>query len=203
VRWSRYPVRWGRWRRVVRCGRVPVGAASALAAACVLLSACGQRASQLVPGPAEVAAGPVDCDAYAGRGLLVRAESRQAFRAALGEPDSVVRATVPNRHDPSVTDTVVALHFAELSAVLWKPGHAGATDLLEQVEVRANRYLRWPSLGIGARAEEVVAALSPPHERSATRLVYQCGPSEAEAEPLVFELVAGRVRRVLFNRYVD
>ncbi|MGV2384752.1 MAG UNVERIFIED_CONTAM: hypothetical protein LOD86_05720 [Thermobifida fusca] len=176
--------------------------------ACALLAACGKRTPPAAPDPEptrlrEVAAEPVDCDAYAARGLLVQAESREAFRAALGEPDSVITATVPNRHDPAITDTVVALYYADLSAIIWKPGYEGARDLLEHVEVRDNRYLRWPSLGIGARARNIITALGPPKEQSPTQLVYECGPSEAVPEPLVFELRAGRVRRVVFNRYVD
>ena len=183
-------------------------AATTLAVACTLCVACGKRTPQLALGPeptrgAVLAAEPVDCHAYATRGLLVQAESREAFRAALGEPDSVITATVPNRHDPAITDTVVALYYADLSAIIWKPGYEGARDLLEHVEVRDNRYLRWPSLGIGARARNIITALGPPKEQSPTQLVYECGPSEAVPEPLVFELRAGRVRRVVFNRYVD
>lgn len=183
--------------------------ATTLALACTLLAACGKRTPQpAAPDPepsriTEVAAEPVDCHAYAERGLLVRAESRQAFRAALGEPDSVRTETVPNRHDPAVTDTVVALYYADLTAIVWKPGYPDARDLLEYVEVRDNRYLRWPALGIGARARDVIAALGEPVEQSPTRLVFLCGPSEAVDEPLVFELRAGRVRSVAFSRYVD
>lgn len=185
--------------------RGPARMATTLAVACVLLAACGMRAPAPVPEPepVQIKAEPVDCDAYADRGLLIPADSRQTFRATLGEPDSVVTALVTNRHDPSVTDTVVALYFAELSAVIWRPGHEGAKDLVEQVEVRANRYLRWPSLGIDARARGIIAALGPPREQSITRLVYRCGSAEAETEPLVFELAAGRVRRVVFSWYVD
>ena len=175
-----------------------------LAIVCLFLPACGKRPQhQLVPEPTVVAVEPVDCDAYATRGLLVQGESREAFRAALGEPDSVRTETVPNRHDPAITDTVVALYYADLTAIIWKPGYEGARDLLEHVEVRDNRYLRWPALGIGARARDVIAALGQPKQQSPTQLVYECGPSEAVAEPLVFELRAGRVRRVVFNRYVD
>ena len=183
--------------------------ATSLALTCTLLAACGKRAAQpAAPDPepsgiTEVAAEPVDCHAYAERGLLVRAESREAFRAALGEPDSVQTETVPNRHDPAVTDTVVALYYADLTAIVWKPGYPDARDLLEYVEVRDNRYLRWPSLGIGARAGDVIAALGEPVEQSPTRLVFLCGPSEAVDEPLVFELRTGRVRSVAFSRYVD
>lgn len=176
--------------------------------ACALLAACGKRTPPAAPDPEptrlrEVAAEPVDCDAYAARGLLVQAESREAFRAALGEPDSVRMETVPNRHDPAVVDTVVALYYTDLTAIVWKPGYPEARDLLEHVEVRSNRYLRWPSLGIGARARDIIAALGQPFEKSPARLVYHCGPSEAVDEPLVFGLRAGRVRSVAFNRYVD
>lgn len=183
-------------------------AATMLAVACTLLAACGKRTPQLALGPepargAVLAAEPVDCHAYAERGLLVQAESREAFRAALGEPDSVATVTVPNRHDPAVVDTVVALYYTDLTAIVWKPGYPEARDLLEHVEVRSNRYLRWPSLGIGARARDIIAALGQPVEESPARLVYHCGPSEAVDEPLVFGLRAGRVRSVAFNRYVD
>lgn len=181
-----------------RCGAVVLYA---------LVTACGARTpDRPAPGevqPAEVAAEPVDCDTYADGALLVRAESREEFVAALGEPDSVTTVTWPNRHDGTITDTIVALHFAELSAVLWRPGHEGAGELLEHVEVRGNRHLRWPTLGIGAAAGEITDALGPPTERSPNRMVYRCGADEAEAEPLVFMLANGTVERVMFNWYVD
>lgn len=188
----------GSSRVLRRCGPVVLYA---------LLAACGARTpDRPAPGEApsaEVAAEPVDCDTYADRALLVRANSREGFVAALGEPDSVKTVTWPNRHDATVTDTIVALHFAELSAVLWRPGHEGASELLEHVEVRGNRHLRWPTLGIGAAADEITATLGRPAERSPSRMVYRCGADEAEAEPLVFMLAAGTVERVMFNWYVD
>lgn len=50
--------------------------------------------------------------------LLVRTESREAFRAALGESDCVATATVRHGHDPAVTDTVVGLYCADLTAIM-------------------------------------------------------------------------------------
>ena len=85
-----------------RCGTVVLYA---------LVTACGARTSDRpAPGevqPAEVAAEPVDCDTYADGALLVRAESREEFVAALGEPDSVTTVTWPNRHDGTVTECEV------------------------------------------------------------------------------------------------
>ena len=117
-------------------------------------------------------------------GLFVQSGSREAFRAALGEPDSVRTETVPNRHDPAITDTVVALYYADLTAIIWKPGYEGARDLLEHVEVRSNRYLRWPSRG----SAPVPATSSP---RSASR---------RSSRPRNSSTNAGRRRRRL-NRW--
>lgn len=66
-----------------------------------------------------------------GRGI-VQAELRKAFRAAREEPDSVRTETVPNRHDPAVTDAVVGqkhAHRAPSSGSLAAKGGATCSSM--------------------------------------------------------------------------
>lgn len=184
-------------------------AAFALVAVCSGAAACGaDRGADEGQASADTAAADSDvaevtCAAYAEQGLRVDARSREAYRAALGEPDSVASETVANRHVPGVTDTIFRWHYPGLTTQIWKPGTEGGTDLLDRVEVRSDDHLAWPELGIGTRAERIVQAFGPPMERSEQRIEYACGSGMGAETVVAFLLEGGRVSEVHFDMYVD
>jgi hypothetical protein len=145
-------------------------------------------------------AGQARCDTFALHGLRVPVATRKELAAALGASDSIHARAQPNRHDPSVTDSLVTVHYAGLTAVHLLPG--GERDLVDHVIVTDNRHLR-SDVGIGAEAEAVVARFGQPVRRSGAELVFQCGEEIAADAPIVFQLANGRVQRIVFNYYVD
>lgn len=176
---------------------------------CSGAAACGaDRGADEGQAPADTAAAGSDvaevtCATYAEEGLRVDARSREAYRDALGEPDSVASETVENRHVPGVIDTIFRWHYPGLTTQIWKPGTEGGTDLLDRVEVRSDDHLAYPELGIGTRAERIVQAFGAPMERSEERIEYACGSGMAAETVVVFLLEGGRVSQVHFDMYVD
>src|SRR5690606_23931130 len=106
---------------------------------------------------------------------------------------------VPNRHVAGVMDTLFAVHYPGLAVHIHRPGPGG--ELVSSVEVAANRYLRYPAIGVsGAAVEE---AFGPPDERSDSTLTYLCTSCMAGDDPVEIVVHDGRVRRVRFGYYVD
>jgi hypothetical protein len=143
----------------------------------------------------------ISCDRFVAEGLSVRADTREEFRAALGEPERVEANTEPNRHNPGVTDSIFRVHHPGLVAQIRRPAVGG--DMLERVEVSGNRHLAYPSLGVGAPADRITSTLGPPQQRTDRQLVYQCGAEIQPEEPVIFRLEGGSVAEVWFTRYVD
>lgn len=144
----------------------------------------------------------LDCDTLAAT-LLRTAATRSALAEAYGEPDSVAVATEPNRHMPDATDSLFVVHYPGLAVTLRTP--PSARDLVAAVTVTDNRYLAYPSIGIGTREEAVIAALGEPHERAegdgTTVLTYACG--EEVEQPVTFDIRDGVVVRIEASYYVD
>ena len=133
-------------------------------------------------------------------GVRVPKESRQEVIAVLGRPDSARSVAEANRHDPAVTDSLVVLYYPGLRLDYRV---SGGKDLLEVTDVSDNRYLKYPMIGVGASATNIIHALGPPWERTDSAYSYDCGRCIGADEPVIFHLAAGRVTNVEYQFYVD
>ena len=140
-----------------------------------------------------------DRDVFVTEGLAPHAGSRAALRARLGEPESVVREVVPNRHVPDVQDTLLTVLYPEVIANLHKPGGGG--ELLSSVRVESNEHLRYGL--IGESLSEIDAAFGAPDDASDSSLVYRCATCEGADDPVEILIRDGIVHAVRFNYYVD
>jgi hypothetical protein len=186
--------------------RPPVRVMLVVLVAGIASSACeqgrgGADTPVAVDTPNGAAVADISCDGFVAEALSVRARTRAEFRSELGEPDRVEAETEPNRHDPSVTDSIFRIHHPGLVAQIRRPPAGG--DMLERVEVSDNRFLAYPSLGVGAPAERITFTLGPPRERTNGRLVYECGAQFQPEEPVIFHLEGDDVVELWFTRYVD
>lgn len=146
------------------------------------------------------------CTVVLETGLAIEGRTRAALRAELGEPDSVAREAVPNRHVPGVTDTVVTLRWPAATAFVRV---AQGRELVDAIRVSDDRHLRYAGVGPGTPGDSILARLGDPGRRAGgaesdpETLSYWC-PSEPGAEsPVVFHLRNGRVAMVEWDFYVD
>lgn len=132
--------------------------------------------------------------------LLLAHASRAELAGTFGTPDSVNSTTEPNRHVPGATDSLFVVHYPGLVAHFRKPSEGD--DLVSFVEVEDNRYLQYPSIGVGATEERVVSVLGEPGTHEPGRLVYECAGVGPE-QPVTFRLSDGVVERIEIAYYVD
>jgi hypothetical protein len=170
-----------------------------LFAATLLLTGCGLRTPEAGPGPP-----PPSADDFIRDGLLLPGETRAELEEALGEPTERQVVPMENRHDPAITDTIVAWTYPGVVFHLHRVG-SGGPEFLTDVEVMDNRYLRFPGVGIGVAREEVRAAMGPPQEEAnPSEDIYLCRNCEGPDEPVTFRYGPdGRVRSILFSFYLD
>lgn len=186
---------------VLAVARLPVRILPLLLAACTGGGTPEQQQPAQRPDsvPSVSAAELPERGEFVDNALRVAAETRDEFRASLGEPDRVSQEIVPNRHMPGVQDTIFTLHYPDLVARIHHPGGAG--DLLSMVEVSANRHLRYPAIGLDQQAIE--QAFGPPDEASGSTLTYHCTSCVAGDNPVELMFEDDELRRVRFNYYVD
>lgn len=79
----------------------------------------------------------------------------------------------------------------------------GDSEFLELAEVRHNRYLKYPAVGVGVRASAIVAALGEPSKRAGTTYTYDCGRCVGGDAPVHFHLTGDRVGSIEYTFYVD
>jgi hypothetical protein len=171
-----------------------------------LLVGCGGGASDAPPSPAPPA-GEVESELpplptreeFVTSGLRYSEVTRAGLADTLGPPDSISAEVVPNRHIPTATDSILTLHYPELTARIHVPGPGG--ELPAAVEVADNVHLSYPMIGTTTAA--VVEAFGPPDERSDTSLTYLCTSCVAGDDPVRLFTEDGRVTRVGFEFYVD
>ena len=181
-----------------------------LAAAALLLSGCGQDRPPAVTVQELVATDsmPLPADRDSARdelvqhGLLVPIAPRAEVAAQLGPPDSSRAAPVANRHDPRQTDSIVQVHYPGMRLEYYVVT-AGPGEMLSSAHVRHNRYLRYPSLGVGARREDVLRVLGDPGAAADTTFTYDCRSCMGAESPVIFHLTGGRVQEVEYSIYVD
>ena len=156
------------------------------------------RGADAAPGPA-----PVTIDVYIREGAIAAGLDRAGVIARFGEPDSVVRIAVPNRHDPAVTDSVVTLEYAGARYVFYVVTAGGGYDILDGAEVESNEHLRHTAPGIGTPEASLRAWFGEHGVERERELEYDCASCEVP-QPVTFELDADdRVRRIRFDYYVD
>lgn len=140
-------------------------------------------------------------DDFTQRGLLPLGDDRAQIVQTLGHPDSIDSRMVPNRHVPGVQDTLYTLHYPGLAIHLHHPG--GGRDLLSEIVVSSNRYLRYASLGIGVPEDQVRRVLGPPDEERGQALTYRCRSCRGAGGSVEIFLGSGRIDYIRFNYYVD
>jgi len=131
--------------------------------------------------------------------VFLAPSTRAALLQLYGAPDSSSVSTEPNRHVTGVIDSLFQVHYPGLTARFRKPG--GGSDLITLLEATENRYLRYPSVGIGARGDRLLQVLSDASIVTDDRIEYNCGMGADE--PVTFWLVGGQIRRVSKSYYVD
>jgi hypothetical protein len=130
--------------------------------------------------------------------------TRAELAAALGPPDSVHSRAVPNRHDATVTDSIVTLFHDGLVAEFHFAGYDGK-EILAALQISDDRYLRPDSpVRLGEDEAAVRAALGEPDVADIDFLEYTCeGCLVAGHEAVVFVLERGAVRRIDLRCWVD
>jgi hypothetical protein len=131
--------------------------------------------------------------------ILRTAPNRAALARTFGEPDSLHADTEPNRHVPDATDSLFTVFYPGITVDIRKP--AGG-DMATHVDLRDNRYIAFPAIGVGASATRVAEALGEPTRRTNYSLVYDCGMHVEQ--PVTFHLDGrGVVDRIAIDYYVD
>ncbi|MBW3535824.1 MAG: hypothetical protein KY453_11520 [Gemmatimonadetes bacterium] len=162
----------------------------------------GAAAAADTDGPA--AAEPEDtpaADRFVTGALEPVGGSRDEIRTSLGEPDSIGREPVANRHVPDQTDTIVTLHYPELVATLYAA--TGGDDLLQSVRVTDDAHLRDPAIRIGMPWEEARRRLGDPHEMDGEVPVYVCRSCTGAENPVRIHVADGLIQAIEFTYYVD
>ena len=176
-------------------------AVGALLAGC----AAGGAETGAEPAPAPAAAGPATTVENLYDAGMTFGSTRDSIVQRIGRPERTTTETEPNRHDPSVTDTIRTLHYDELTFTFLEAGGSGREFLLE-VDASGRRP-QLPGLAIGRSVRgDITAALGEPQRvdtiADTLALVYATtGPG---AENIVALLtVDDTLRRVRWAPYVD
>lgn len=137
-------------------------------------------------------------------GIVHPGRSREQILARLGAADSVSARTVENRHDPSVTDSVLTLHHDGVIIEIYRAGYDGK-EILGSLQIRSDAHLQQSSgIRIGSPAADVRALLGEPTTASATELVYECDECLVTGhETLRFVLEQGNVRTIHVQYWID
>jgi hypothetical protein len=137
-------------------------------------------------------------------GPIELGSSRSELEARLGVPDSVHAHTVSNRHDPTVTDSVLTLYYGGLVAEILRAGYDGK-EILAGVVISDGRYLQpGAPVRLGQDTDAVRAALGAPDESDAGTLLYVCEEClVAGHETVRFIMERDTVRRVEMRYWVD
>ena len=161
----------------------------------------GARAGN--PDSADVATTPppAERDAWLRDALVAARLDRAALRAELGDPSRTTAHAQPNRHDPSLTDSLVELAYGDARFVYYVVT-TGPSELLDFAEVRDNRHLALTTPGIGTPADSLRAWWGAPVAATDSTVEYDCTTCEVP-HPATFVLSDGRVRAIRFDLYVD
>lgn len=144
------------------------------------------------------------CGEMAENGLLIPNTRRSAVAAQLGRPDSVRSQPAPNPHNPAQTDTVVDTFYPGLRLHHWVVAAAQAErDIILEIDVSNNRYLKYPSFGIGATADALVSAFGERGERTGDGYRYSCALHVMSGADMDFHFGGDRVKMITYRYYAD
>jgi hypothetical protein len=121
--------------------------------------------------------------------------TRTAVTSRFGRPDSTQSEPTPNKHNPAQTDSTVNVFYPGLRLHYIVLGvKEGETDILYRADVSSNRYLKYPSLGIGASREAIVNAVGEPEQRTDDTARYSCALHIMAGVTLYFHFEGNRVK---------
>jgi hypothetical protein len=144
------------------------------------------------------------CGEVAENGILIPNTRRTAVAAQLGRPDSAVSQPAPNPHNPAQTDTVVDVFYPGLRLHYWVvAANQAERDIILEIDISDNRYLKYPSVGIGANAEALVNGLGERGERTEDGYRYSCALHVMSGADMGFHFADGRVKWISYRYYVD
>ena len=186
----------------------PAGPRTRLAASLVvgaLLAGCSaggpERAAERAPVPAESEASVATVYAAG----LTFGTTRDSVTGRLGAPHRSTVEPEPNRHDPSVTDTIRALRYDDLVFTFLEAGGSGS-EFLVQVDATGSRP-PLPGLRIGrSTRSDIVAALGEPQRvdtMADTVALAYATPGEGAENVVALLTVGDLLRRVRWAPYVD
>lgn len=168
----------------------------------VPLAGCSRGSRDEEAVSEQSAATPVE--AFFRYGPVKLGVTRAELRRQLGEPDSVRATAVANRHDPSVIDSVVTLHYPGLSAEIYRAMFDGR-ELLSQLVITDDRHLRAESpLRLGMSPDEVQLLLGAPSGGAGDTLRYTCNSCDAAGNDVLELQLPGReLRRIALRYWID
>ena len=144
------------------------------------------------------------CGDLVENGLAIPNSRRKAVTGQLGRPDSIQSEPTPNKHNPAQTDSTVNVFYPGLRLHYIVLGvKEGETDFLYRADVSDNRYLKYPSLGIGTRREDIVKAVGESEERTDDTYRYSCALHIMAGVTLYFHFEGDRVKFVEYWFDVD
>ncbi|CAN5769427.1 hypothetical protein BH23GEM9_BH23GEM9_22060 [soil metagenome] len=145
------------------------------------------------------------CIEFAESGLAFDGGTRAQVIEAWGQPDlmhTIVQAAAFESAPGLVAeDSIFRMHYSGAVVSLHKP--AGGAELIDEVRVQYDHYLRLPEPIIGMKANDVMALYGEPAQRTADQLVYICHSVPARDDPVAFNVVDGEVREVVFTYHMD
>jgi hypothetical protein len=113
-------------------------------------------------------------------------------------------ATVQNRHDPTVTDTIVTLRYDGLAIAVHHAGPTGK-EIVREITVSNEAYQTGLGFGVGAPLDAVVEAMGEPASTDGTTRVWEIREGERDPTPIYLEVTfdaEGRVESVTWSYYV-
>lgn len=119
-------------------------------------------------------------------------------------PRETRRETVQNRHDPTMTDTVVTRVYPGLEVEVYRVTSSGK-EIVRSIVVTGEEYRTSERIGPGSTRAEVTAALGEPASVDGSTLEYQVTEGEPDPAPtdLSIELADGVVQRMTWDYYID
>jgi hypothetical protein len=169
----------------------------------LLLAACRGGGDE-VPEDVSQQSAETPVEAFFRYGPVAYGGDRAELQRTLGSPDSVTAASVANRHDASVTDSVFTLHYPGITIGIYRASYDGR-ELLESVAITDDRHLRPESpLRLGLAEDEIRLLLGEPDAVAEGTLQYSCSTCDAAGHDLL-ELELGRsgLRRITLEYWLD
>lgn len=156
----------------------------------------------LVPPP--TAEGDSALYGFIHSGVIQPGATRAELATRLGPPDSVNARTVENRHDPTVTDSVLTVYYPGLTAEIYRAGYDGR-EIIASLQITADAHLQPASpVRMGATPDAVRSALGAPSSATDSVLEYVCDECLVSGHEIVrFILGQGAVRRIHVQYWVD